>query len=100
LAGNYENIEVVEMNEQRIRELAEQARDWGYAEHHGYTAQLLFEQKFAELIVQECMRQVEEQYKPVLEDTEMMKDTHWDGYVQCGVDSYVAIREHFFGEEE
>jgi hypothetical protein len=57
-------------------------------------------EKFAELIVQECMRQVEEQYKPVLEDTEMMKDTHWDGYVQCGVDSYVAIREHFYGVEE
>ena len=55
--------------------------------------------QFAELIVQECMRQVEEQYKPVLEDETMMKDTHWGGYVQCGVDSYVAIREHFFGEE-
>ena len=57
-------------------------------------------EKFAELIVAECMRQVEEQYKPVLEDEAMMKDTHWDGYVQCGVDSYVAIREHFFGVEE
>jgi hypothetical protein len=57
-------------------------------------------EKFAELIVKECLRQVEEQYKPVLEDKEMMKDTHWDGYVQCGVDSYVAIREHFFGVEE
>ena len=57
-------------------------------------------QKFAELIVLECMRQVEEQYLPVLEDQVMMKDTHWDGYVQCGVDSYVAIREHFFGVEE
>ena len=57
-------------------------------------------QRFAELIVQECMRQVEEQYKPVLEDEAMMKDTHWDGYVQCGVDSYVAIREHFFGVEQ
>jgi len=56
--------------------------------------------KFAELIVRECLRQVEEQYKPVLEDETMMKDTHWDGYVQCGVDSYVAIREHFFGVEE
>ena len=54
-------------------------------------------EKFAELIVRECMLQVEEQYKPVLEDKEMMKDTHWDGYVQCGVDSYVAIREHFYG---
>jgi hypothetical protein len=57
-------------------------------------------QKFAELIVQECMNQVREQYLPVLEDKEMMKDTHWDGYVQCGVDSCVAIREHFFGVEE
>jgi hypothetical protein len=55
---------------------------------------------FAELIVKECLKKVEEEYKPVLEDKEMMKDTHWDGYVQCGVDSYVAIREHFFGVEE
>ena len=60
----------------------------------------LFNEKFAELIVRECMEQVRGEYVPVLEDTEMMKDTHWDGYVQCGVDSYVAIREHFFGEEE
>ena len=58
-----------------------------------------FIERFAELIVKECMRQVEEQYKPVLEDEGMMKDTHWDGYVQCGVDSYVAIREHFGVEE-
>jgi hypothetical protein len=57
-------------------------------------------QKFAELIVRECMLQVEEQYKPVLEDKEFLTDTHWDGYVQCGVDSYVAIREHFYGVEE
>jgi hypothetical protein len=56
--------------------------------------------KFAELIVRECQRQVEEQYKPVLEDKEMMKDTHWDGYVQGGVDCYVAISEHFYGVEE
>jgi hypothetical protein len=65
------------------------------------TEQRLYEvEKFAELIVAECLRQVEEQYLPVLEDELMMKDTHWDGYVQCGVDSYVAIREHFFGVEE
>ena len=56
-------------------------------------------QKFAQLIVQDCMNQVREQYLPVLEDEVMMKDTHWDGYVQCGVDSYVAIREHFGVEE-
>jgi hypothetical protein len=55
----------------------------------------LFHEKFAELIIAECLNQVQEQYKPVLEDAVMMKDPHWDGYVQCGVDSYVAIREHF-----
>ena len=54
-----------------------------------------FAEKFAELIVKECMEQVIGQYLPVMEDKEMMKDTHWDGYVQCGVDSVVAIREHF-----
>ena len=52
-------------------------------------------QLFAELIVKECMEQVRGQYLPVMEDKEMMKDTRWDGYVQCGVDSVVAIREHF-----
>ena len=74
-----------------------------FSKQHQYATIMLPEplrEKFAELIVAECMRQVEEQYKPVLEDTEMMKDTHWDGYVQCGVDSYVAIREHFFGVGE
>ena len=96
------------MNE-RIKELAEQAGI------ESYPAKLLVNtdeegkvsskweiplEKFAELIVAECMNQVREQYLPVLEDEVMMKDTHWDGYVQCGVDSYVAIREHFFGVEE
>jgi hypothetical protein len=57
-------------------------------------------EKFAELIIKECMRLGEEQYRPVLEDTEMMMSTYWDGYVQCGVDSYVAIRQHFFGVKE
>ena len=77
------------MNE-RIRLLAEQV----------YGTATIEEIKFAQLIVQECMNQVREQYLPVLEDEVMMKDTHWDGYVQCGVDSVVAIREHFFGVKE
>ena len=88
------------MNEQ-IKLLAEQAskdNSDGYPVTLEYTNR--FAEKFAELIVQECLKKVEEEYKPVLEDKEMMKDTHWDGYVQCGVDSYVAIREHFFGVEE
>jgi len=86
------------MNE-RIKQLVKQAFTITTDGKIGHVNNYMVE-KFAELIVGECMRQVEEQYKPVLEDETMMKDTHWDGYVQCGVDSYVAIREHFFGVEE
>lgn len=57
-------------------------------------------ERFAMLIIEECVNQVKEQYLPVLEDELMMKDTHWDGYVQCGVDSVVGIREYFYGVEE
>ncbi len=98
------------MNE-RIRLLSEQAHrsttnELAHLQRvHNRTYDLnesavIYNEKFAKLIVRECLRQVEEQYKPVLEDAVMMKDTHWDGYVQCGVDSYVAIREHFYGVEE
>ena len=86
------------MNE-RIKLLAEQA---GFNLHndpidgHDNIHEI---KKFAELIIAECMNQVREQYLPVLEDKLMMKDTHWDGYVQCGVDSYVAIKQHFGVEE-
>jgi hypothetical protein len=94
------------MNE-RIRELREQA--WALVSNEERDRGELYEareqwercdQKFAELIVAECIEQVRGEFLPVLEDKEMMKDTHWDGYVQCGVDSIVAIREHFFGVEE
>ena len=93
------------MNTKRIRELAEQA---GLefdddlvleSEPIYYTSQKDLE-KFAELIAAECIEQVRGEFLPVLEDKEMMKDTHWDGYVQCGVDSVVAIREHFGIENE
>ena len=85
------------MNE-RIKELAEQA-GMQYCYTDMYDDSEFDYKKFAELIVNECMNQVREQYLPVLEDELMMKDTHWDGYVQCGVDSYVAIKEHFGVEE-
>ena len=85
------------MNE-RIKLLAEQAGmgPWGVGNDDNVSEIV---EKFAELLVRECLNQVREQYLPVLEDELMMKDTHWDGYVQCGVDSYVAIREHFGVEE-
>jgi hypothetical protein len=87
---------------ERIKQFADEAAKYSaiMALPTGESGDKLFVEKFAELIVQECLRQVQEQYKPVLEDAVMMKDTHWDGYVQCGVDSYVAIREHFYGVEE
>jgi hypothetical protein len=83
---------------QRIQQLALEAEV--FAKQNNSDFYYFYTRKFAELIVAECTEQVRGQYVPVLEDKEMMKDTHWDGYVQCGVDSVVAIREHFFGVEE
>ena len=91
------------MNE-RIKELAEQVgavqNVLAMGRHDGVLFTVFELEKFAELIVAECIEQVRGEFLPVLEDKEMMKDTHWDGYVQCGVDSVVAIREHFYGVEE
>jgi hypothetical protein len=89
------------MNE-RIKELLKQASKLANTDDNkdiDRNFDMIVAEKFARLIIRECMRQVEEQYIPVLEDETMMKNTHWDGYVQCGVDSYVAIRDHFFGVE-
>jgi hypothetical protein len=86
----------------RIQELWKQAGGTFTSgnQHEWPSAQIDNPEKFAELIIKECMEQVRGQYLPVLEDEVMMKDTHWDGYVQCGVDSYVAIREYFYGVDE
>ena len=95
------------MNE-RIRQLAEQARQYAFAKVENSQDPTewstkyyneMFEQKFAELIVRECINQVKEQYLPVMEDVAMMNDEHWKGYKHCGVDSVVAIKEHFGVEE-
>lgn len=83
------------MNE-RIRELMQQAG----TDTSGKWMNIFNAEKFAELVIAECTEQVRGEFVPVMEDKEMMKDTHWDGYVQCGVDSVVAIREHFYGVEE
>jgi hypothetical protein len=84
----------------RIQQLKEQAMEWVPNQVDPDTKiRLLNAEKFAELIVQECIEQVRGEFLPVLEDEAMMKDTHWDGYVQCGVDSVVAIKEHFGVEE-
>ena len=85
------------MNE-RIRELAEQlGYDWNWTTQVDFGPKQM--EKFAELIVRECINQVKEQYLPVMEDVAMMNDEHWKGYKHCGVDSVVAIKEHFGVEE-
>jgi hypothetical protein len=53
------------------------------------------DQKFGELIVKECILQVEKEYLPVLESTDAMTNRLWIGYVECGVHSVVAIQDHF-----
>jgi hypothetical protein len=95
------------MNE-RIEQLAVEARQYAFGEVENSQDPTewstkyyneMFEQKFAELIVRECINQVKEQYLPVMEDVAMMNDEHWKGYKHCGVDSVVAIKEHFGVEE-
>ena len=95
------------MNE-RIEQLAVEARQYAFAKVENSQDPTewstkyyneMFEQKFAELIVRECINQVKEQYLPVMEDVAMMNDEHWKGYKHCGVDSVVAIKEHFGVEE-
>ena len=56
--------------------------------------------KFAELIIKECLNLVEGQYKSILKDKTMIKDTRWVYYVDCGFDINVAIREHFGVSDE
>lgn len=91
---------MTDMNE-RFKALAEQAwpdlpKHW-WDRQDGMVASSVT--KFAELIVAECIEQVRGQYEPVKDDVEMMKDPMWQGYVHCGVDSVVAIREHFDDEK-
>ena len=95
------------MNEQ-IKEIHKQAFDWvqyqlqTVGSDHPVTQKEQLEmvnQKFGELIIEECINQVKEQYLPVMEDVAMMNDEHWKGYKHCGVDSVVAIKEHFGVEE-
>lgn len=83
----------------RIKELIAECitvSRFSYESHGGgYNTEHFNKEKFAELIVQECMNQVREQYLPVLEDENMMKDAIWKSYVGSGVDSVFAIKEHF-----
>jgi len=56
-------------------------------------------EKFAKLIVNDCISVVRNEYASVHTDESLMDDEYWKGYVSCGVDSIVAIRQHFFSSE-
>ena len=87
------------MNTERIRELAKEAGLWRQHYDIGEESPERLE-KFAELIVRECIEQIRGEWRPVMESKEMMNIPHWEGYTQCGVDSVIAIREHFGIENE
>ena len=84
------------MNE-RIRQLAEQARDYATTRHPVSNITLsvnsdLFEQKFAELIVRECV---------TLADTEAERFSNLDQeYCAMAMDNYRELVRKHFGVEE
>jgi hypothetical protein len=85
------------MNE-RIKLLADQAKDWAYADHDGYTAQMLFEQKFAELIVRECGKQIQQQVSLKYKDSDSydVQNEEWVmGHYAGSLLSRVVIAQHF-----
>jgi hypothetical protein len=86
------------MNTELIRRLAEQA-GMNIVDDK-FSTYGRFAEKLTELIVQECIEQIRGEWLPVMESKEMMNIPHWEGYTQCGVDSVIAIREHFGIENE
>jgi len=90
------------MNE-RIRELKEQAREYATTRHPVSNITLsvnsdLFEQKFAELIVQECITIVDEQKECLHEEQKYWHDRDY-GYALAVDDASKGIKQ-FFGVEE
>jgi len=93
------------MNKNRIEELVSQAHQnlcsAGKEAEFNYN----FADEFAKLIIEECMKVVHEQYEDLIEDMKINPEKwtpkeYWNGYISCGVDSYVAIRQHFYPIEE
>lgn len=88
------------MNE-RIRELAAQSDKWSAEEYHRLflaneypDRQKLFNEKFAELIVWECIGQVEKDIEPELDDSDYAE--HWNMALRSASNE---IKNHFGVEE-
>ena len=84
----------------RIQELAEQARQIGEYGNYGQIqlSTQQFEQKFAELIVRECISIVDEQKECLHEEQKYWHDRDY-GYEMAVNDASKGIKQ-FFGVEE
>jgi len=89
------------MNKNRIEELVLQA--WQNLYSAGKTANFNYEfaDEFAKLIIAECMKVVDEQIKDLMENIEInpkicTPNSYEYGYLCCGIDNSLAIRQHFY----
>ena len=89
------------MNE-RIKELATQAGFHSYITTHKDDVAMF--EKFAELIVRECIERVRNQYIPIRDQTVegklnpfhpqlRLRTDHEKGMIECGVNSVIALEE-------
>lgn len=51
--------------------------------------------RFAELIIQECIKRIEGTTAPLIENMDSEHARWWEGYDDRGADSIEMIREHF-----
>lgn len=88
------------MIKNRIEQLVEQAHqnmcNAGKEVEFNYN----FADEFASLIIGECMKVVDDQIKDLKGNIKINPNSYEHGYISCGVDSYVAIRQHFYPIEE
>jgi hypothetical protein len=88
------------MNKDRIEELVSQAHQNLCSAGKEVEFNYNFANEFAKLIIEECMKVVDEQIKDLMENIEITPNSYEHGRLRCGVDCYVAIREHFYPIEE
>ena len=96
------NMELRDLSQKKLKELSEQA--WKYAGDYNYAAadtgvefNDILEQKFAELIIKECINYINDRTEDW--DAELL----WifndeSGYMKVNIDS--LLKEHFFGVKE
>jgi hypothetical protein len=86
---------------ERIRELAEQATTIEYGVDNGFDRVTFDQEKFAELIIQECsnvlMKESERLYQLVSVEKDELFARDFEVAAEKCLDNVEALREHFFG---